>query len=52
MHYVIRISHLMQKNKFEVTFPGMLFIETTAGYLIMKNIASRFHVPDALECTT
>jgi hypothetical protein len=52
MHYMTCISHQMQKRKFGITFPGVLFIETAAGYLITKNIVSRFHVPEALECTT
>jgi hypothetical protein len=28
MHYVTRISQCMQKQKFDVTFPDMLFMET------------------------
>jgi hypothetical protein len=28
MHYVTRRSHQMQKNKFSVTCPGTLFVES------------------------
>jgi hypothetical protein len=31
MHYVTRRSHRMQKYKFNVTCPGVLFMESTLG---------------------
>jgi hypothetical protein len=31
MHHVTRRSHRMQKHKFGVTCPGVLFIETALG---------------------
>jgi hypothetical protein len=52
MHYVIRRFHRMQKRKFSVTCPGALFRETVRSHPSMKNSASMFHTPDALECTT
>jgi hypothetical protein len=52
MHYVTCRSHQMQKHKFGVTCPGVLFVEFIPVHLRMKNSASIFRTPDAAECTT
>jgi hypothetical protein len=52
MHYVTHKFHQMQKQKFGITCPDTLFMETVLAHTIMKHSASMFHGPDAPECTT
>jgi hypothetical protein len=40
-----RISHQMQKQKFGITCPDMLFTETVLTHTIMKHNASLFSGP-------
>jgi hypothetical protein len=52
-HYVTRRSDRIQKLKFDVTFLGTLFIETThQAHPSMKNSVSMFCTPEAPKWTT
>jgi hypothetical protein len=52
MHYVTHRSYRMQKHKFGMTCPGMLFTKTAPGPPSMKNSASMFCALNAPEYTT
>jgi hypothetical protein len=52
MHYVTRRYHRMQRQKFSITCPGALFVESVQVPLEQENSASVFHAPDTPECPT
>jgi hypothetical protein len=52
MHYMTQRSHGIQKNKFDVMCPTMLFVESVPSHPNMKDSASMLHALDAAECTT
>jgi hypothetical protein len=52
MHYVTGRSHQMQRYKFGVTRPGVLFVESVPVSPDIKNSASTFYALDSTECST
>jgi hypothetical protein len=50
MHYVTHRSDRMQKYKFGVTYPSVLFCRIRT-HLSIKNSASKLRTSDAPECT-
>jgi hypothetical protein len=50
MHYMTRRTHQIQKQKFTVMCPKVLFVESIPIPPRMKNSVLMFHAPDAPEC--
>jgi hypothetical protein len=51
MQYVTKRTQWMQKHMFDVTCPDELFVISIPFPPEHENSASKFHVPDAPECT-
>jgi hypothetical protein len=52
MHYMTSRSHWVQKHNYSVMCPHILFWKPHRAHPSMKNSATMFSAPDAIECTT